>query len=113
MSVDREDAARASRLTPLELDDVLGAGQRVTVVDVRNLGELEAGQVPGAVHVPLAELRGRVDEIPHDRPVVAYCASGWRSGVAASFLRSKGYDDVSDVLGGFTGWAAVHASTSS
>ncbi|MCM0622148.1 MBL fold metallo-hydrolase [Nocardioides bruguierae] len=92
----------ASRLTPAQLDEALAdPGREVVLVDVRNTGETEAGGVEGAVNIPLAELRRRVDEVPRDKAVVVYCAGGWRSSVAASYLRSEGFADVSDILGGF------------
>ncbi|MBF4160928.1 MBL fold metallo-hydrolase [Nocardioides acrostichi] len=95
----------ASRLTPSQLDQALAdEGRAVTVVDLRNAGELAAGGVPGAHHLPLAQLRRRLDEIPRDGAVVVYCAGGWRSSVAASYLRGQGYPDVSDILGGFNAW---------
>jgi rhodanese-related sulfurtransferase len=100
---------RASRLTPAAVDALIAdhtAG--VQLVDVRNPGEVAAGEIAGAQHVPLPQLRRRLAEVPRDRPVVLYCASGWRSAVAASYLRSQGYPDVSDVIGGYGGWVAHH-----
>ncbi|MBS44607.1 MAG: MBL fold metallo-hydrolase [Nocardioides sp.] len=96
----------ASRLTPAQLADAAGPeGTGVTLVDVRNAGEVDAtGTITGALRVPLAELRRRVDEVPRGRPVVLFCAGGWRSSVAASYLRAQGYADVSDLLGGFNAW---------
>lgn len=97
----------ASRLTPGALDVLVAddtAG--VVLVDVRNPGELAAGEIPGAHHVPLPELRRRLAEVRRDGPVVLYCAGGWRSAVAASYLRNQGYSDVSDMIGGYDGWAA-------
>ena len=82
--------------------------RRPVRLDVRNGGERDAGTIPGSIHIPLAELRRRIDEIPTDRPVVVYCAGGWRSSVAASLLRRAGIDDVSDLLGGFAAWTAMH-----
>jgi rhodanese-related sulfurtransferase len=76
------------------------------VLDVRNAGELLTGAIPGALHIPLAQLPRRLDEVPRDRPVVVHCAGGYRSSVAASVLRRAGWTDVSDVLGGFNAWAA-------
>ncbi len=106
--VDRPtEAVRASRLTAPQLDDLLDGSVDPWVLDVRNAGELEIGQVPGAAHIPLAELTRRLDEVPTDRPVVVYCAGGWRSSVAASLLRSRGYADVSDLAGGFAAWEAT------
>jgi rhodanese-related sulfurtransferase len=60
------------------------------------------------MHIPLAELRRRIDEVPTGGPVVVHCAGGWRSSVAASLLRQQGRDDVSDLLGGFAAWQAMH-----
>jgi len=81
------------------------------VVDVRNAGELDAGTIPGSAHIPLAELARRIDEVPADRPIVVYCASGWRSSVAASFLRNRGLADASDLAGGFAAWDTLHQPT--
>ena len=77
-------------------------------MDVRNAGEREGGYIPGAVHIPLAELPAGPARLPADRPVVVHCAGGWRSSVAASLLRRDGRTDVSDLLGGFAAWQAVH-----
>ncbi|MGY1708796.1 rhodanese-like domain-containing protein [Geodermatophilus sp. SYSU D00758] len=97
----------ASRLTVGRLDEALRREVPPAVVDVRNRGELITGTIPGAVNIPLAELPRRMDEVPTDRPVVVHCAGGYRSSVAASLLRTAGHTDVSDLLGGFTAWAAA------
>ena len=47
------------------------------------------GAIPGALHIPLAELPRRLGEVPPDRPVVTYCAGGYRSSVAACLLRAQ------------------------
>jgi rhodanese-related sulfurtransferase len=102
-----ERVVRASRLTVAQLDRALHGGDAPPVVlDVRNAGELLTGAIPGALHIPLAQLPRRLDEVPRDRPVVVHCAGGYRSSVAASVLRRAGWTDVSDVLGGFNAWAA-------
>jgi uncharacterized membrane protein YfcA/glyoxylase-like metal-dependent hydrolase (beta-lactamase superfamily II)/rhodanese-related sulfurtransferase len=101
---------QASRLTPVQLAELtaVDAPETPVVLDVRNIGEREGGYIPGSVHIPLAELARRVDEVPADQPVVAYCAGGWRSSVAASLLRHTGRHDVSDLLGGFAAWQAMN-----
>ena len=71
-----------------------------------------AGMIPAAIHIPLAELRTRADELDRDRPVVVSCAGGWRSSVAASYLRAQGHTDVSDLLGGYNAWSAAHPQAS-
>jgi rhodanese-related sulfurtransferase len=104
-----EQVERASRITPHQLDEATAGSQPPVVIDVRNVGEREAGRIDPSLHIPLAELRRRIDEVPTDRPVVTYCAGGWRSSVAASLLRNRGLADVSDVLGGFAAWEATRA----
>jgi glyoxylase-like metal-dependent hydrolase (beta-lactamase superfamily II)/rhodanese-related sulfurtransferase len=104
--------ARASRLTAPELAAALAEPDAPTVVDVRNPGEVVAGRVPGALTIPLAQLPHRLAEIPRDRPLVTYCAGGYRSSVAASLLRREAFGDVSDLLGGYAAWAALVPATS-
>jgi len=93
----------APRTTVAELDELLAA-DAVTLIDIRNPGEREAGAIPGSLHIPLAQLRLRVDDIPADKPIVVHCAGGWRSSVAASLLRANGIAQVSDLLGGYQAW---------
>lgn len=101
----------ASRLTVAGLLDVLAEAHPPVVLDVRNAGERENGAIPGSLHIPLAELARRTDEVPTDRPVVVHCAGGYRSSVAASLLRRAGRDDVSDLLGGYNAWQATTQPT--
>jgi len=81
----------------------------VTLIDVRNPAERESGTIPGSQNIPLAQLRVRLDEVPTGRPIVVHCAGGWRSSVAASLLRANGFDDVSDLKGGYQTWAQANA----
>ena len=73
------------------------------LVDVRERSEWDSGHVPGAVHIPYENVRERAHELPLDRRIVTYCASGIRSSLAASILQSGGRD-VANVRGGFTAW---------
>ena len=99
----------APRVTAAELDPLL-AKDAVTLIDIRNPGELDVGVIPGAIHIPLAQLRARLSEVPTGKPIVVHCAGGWRSSVAASLLRAAGLEHVSDLAGGYTGWAQAHAA---
>lgn len=73
------------------------------MLDVRELSEWAGGHVPGAVHIPYPQLRARLGELPRDRPVVAYCASGVRSSLAASLLAADGRE-VRNLRGGLAAW---------
>lgn len=70
------------------LDDADRAGW--TLLDVRDEAEFLAWHVPGAVQIPLAQLRDRWTEIPQDKPVAVYCATGQRSYYACRILRQRG-----------------------
>ncbi|MEU1722978.1 MBL fold metallo-hydrolase [Actinomadura sp. ATCC 39365] len=100
------EVAPAGRLTAAQLRAALAGDAPPVVVDVRTAGEREAnGFIDAALHIPLSELPARSGELPADRPVVLHCAGGHRSSVAASLLRHRGFQDVSDVLGGYAAWA--------
>lgn len=83
--------------------DAAAAGQ-VLLVDVREHEEWTAGHAPAAVHIPLSALGGT--DVPTDRPVVAVCRSGNRSGTAAAQLAQAGFD-VANMAGGMLAWAAA------
>lgn len=98
-----ELVGKASRLTVGQFDDRRAAVDP-QVIDIRNPGEQAIGTIPGALTIPIAQLGGRLDEVDLGRPLVVYCAGGYRSSIAASLLRSKGASDVSDLLGGYGAW---------
>jgi phage shock protein E len=64
------------------------------VVDVRTPQEFGTGAFPGAVNIPVQALAARMRELPADRPIVVYCASGIRSASAAAALKRAGFKDV-------------------
>lgn len=101
-----EDVEISSRLTAGELEEARRA-HKLQVIDIRNPGETALGTIPGAATVPLANLRERVGELDPGIPTVVYCAGGYRSSVAASLLESKGFTDVSDLLGGYEAWVTL------
>lgn len=79
-------------MPPDAIRTLLEAG--ATIVDVRSPDEFRGGAYPGAVNIPLPELGGRMREIPQQHPVILYCASGIRSGMAATMLKRAGYGEV-------------------
>lgn len=97
----------SSRLTIGQLAERRGLEPELQVIDVRNPGETADGTMPGAHEIPLAVLADSVAGLDPAAPLVVYCASGYRSQVAASFLQAAGFTDVSDVLGGYTAWAGA------
>ena len=99
-------AATASRLTTRQLAEARAKVPALVLLDVRSLAGRAHGCVADSAHIPLVQLRERADEVDPGRPVVAYCAGGNRSSIAASLLRARGFADVSDLIGGYQGWAA-------
>jgi len=107
-----DQVEQASRLTVTHAATALAEDAQLQLIDIRNPGETSAGVIPGARLIPLPELPKRLEEISADAPVVLYCAGGWRSSVGASLLRANGFQDVSDILGGYNAWAQSHATAS-
>jgi rhodanese-related sulfurtransferase len=78
----------------------------LNVVDVRSPAEYggELGHLEGALLIPIDELRGRVSEVPADKPVVVVCQTGRRSGLGASILKKAGVPRVANLSGGMVRW---------
>jgi rhodanese-related sulfurtransferase len=93
-----------SELTPAQVLAMHERGE-IQLVDVRTPDEHEAGRIAGDVHVELGELSARAGEIDRDRPVVFYCRTGARSGMATDAFRQAGYD-AANLVGGLKAWTA-------
>jgi hydroxyacylglutathione hydrolase len=100
-----EETVSRGTVTVQELCSVLDSGRPSCLLDVRSREELENdGRIANALHIHVTQLPHHFHEVPKDRPVYVFCASGLRSTIAASLLEREGWDDVKVVLGGFTGW---------
>lgn len=109
------EAARA-RADLIEATERLGAdvaaarlesADRPLAIDVRTESERGQGPViPGSLHIPLGSLQSRLGELPRDKPLLVFCAGGYRSSIAASLLRRHGFTGVSELAGGAAAWPA-------
>jgi glyoxylase-like metal-dependent hydrolase (beta-lactamase superfamily II)/rhodanese-related sulfurtransferase len=83
--------------------------QQVTILDVREGAELtgDLGRIPGSLHIPLGELRARLEEVPRNKPVVCICRSGRRSAQASHILEVAGIREVANAAGGMIRWRAL------
>ena len=75
-------------------------------LDVRSLPEVESRQLNlephiEVVHIPTNEIPDRINEIPHDRTLGIFCTAGTRAAIVYAYLRTKGYENVRIVLGGY------------
>jgi len=98
-----------SRVRECSVDDVkrrLDAGEALSIVDVREQSEFEAGHIPGAVHLGKGVIERDVEtRFPEtDAELVLYCGGGFRSALAADNLQKMGYRNVISMDGGWRGW---------
>lgn len=103
-------------VTPQQAHDTLQSATGAVYIDVRTEGEFAAGHPQGAVNIPVAfpdPARGMVmnadfvkvveEHFPKDKKIIVGCQAGPRSNAAAGLLQQAGYQDVSNMLGGFGG----------
>lgn len=89
----------------------------VMLIDTRTPEEFSFGTIPGAVNIPLDEMRDRLSEIPADKPIVLFCAVGLRGYLAQRILIGRGYRNTANLIGGYktysTAVAPIPAPTAS
>jgi len=95
------------RISALLAAERLGAGDAPLAIDVRTPTERSAKHIAGSMHVPLSRLSERLAELPKERPLLVFCAGGYRSSIAASLLQRSGFTHVSEIAGGVTAWEAA------
>jgi rhodanese-related sulfurtransferase len=88
-----------------EFADLRNAGGEHTILDVREAKELEICQLESALHIPMAEVPTRTDDLPTDNPLVVVCHHGVRSRAVVDFLRNAGFDNAINLDGGIEAWA--------
>ena len=83
------------------------------LLDVREAAEITAnGTITGAVNIPLRTLTKNLDKLPAtDKPIIVYCAVGYRGAIAMEVLQLLGYTNVKSILGGFNAWKAASLPT--
>ena len=81
----------------------------VMLIDTRTPEEFSFGTIPGAVNIPLDEMRDRLSEIPADRPVVLFCAVGLRGYLAQRILIGRGYRNTANLIGGYKTYSTAVA----
>jgi rhodanese-related sulfurtransferase len=95
---------RGPRVPSVSVD---GVPADAFLLDVREDDEWVAGHAPGAHHVPMMQVPGRVDEVPNDRDVVVICRVGSRSAQVVAFLQANGWGHSVNLDGGMHKWAAA------
>jgi rhodanese-related sulfurtransferase len=96
------DLPPAVNVTTIHL---LNGRSDVVVLDVRAQSEYDQGHLPGAMLIPLSQLPARMNEVPRDCAVIAYCQTGHRSAQAVELLQGAGFSNVHSMIGGLRAWA--------
>jgi rhodanese-related sulfurtransferase len=78
--------------------------QNAVVVDVRDPADFNAGHIPNAKHIPLADIEKRASELKLDKPIIFVCQTGTKAGKAASTLRKTGRENVFVLDAGLRAW---------
>ena len=88
------------RITGEQLEEMLQTAH-LPLFDVRKKSEFDSEHLLNSVNIPLNQLNTKLDSFPKDKSFVIYCAGGYRSMIAASILKQRGFDNFIDVSGGF------------
>ena len=97
----------STELTPVELQQRLGQREPVVLLDVRQDWETRLCRLDNAVHIPIEEIELRTEELDPGGEIVVYCHQGVRSAAVAEYLRSLGFANVRNLVGGLDAWAST------
>ena len=103
----RELTVTTTRVSAPFAAELLLSDHPPLTIDVRTAREHEYGHIPESRNVPLNHLVERMDSLPKDRPLLIYCAAGYRSSLGASLLQRHGFHGVSEIASGIEGWQAA------
>lgn len=98
----KKEFGTINRMSSQEFAEMYTA-KKPLVIDIRKKSEYDSEHVVGAQNIPLNEINGHLAEFPKDTPFIIYCAGGYRSMIAASILKQRGWDNFTDVVEGFDG----------
>jgi hydroxyacylglutathione hydrolase len=104
---------RTARVTAPTLAELMASAPGPLLIDVRTEREWRAGRIDRAVNIPLTRLAQDIARLPSSWPGVVYCASGYRSAIAASLIRRAGRRAVTDLAGGIAAWESAGLTTAS
>ncbi|MGA8705874.1 MAG: rhodanese-like domain-containing protein [Steroidobacteraceae bacterium] len=96
--------AAIAEIRAVELKRRLDAGEKLTLLDVREPWEVAIARIPGSLNIPLGEVPQRLGELDSRAPLVVMCKVGGRSLRAAQFLAGRGFGDVANLSGGIDAW---------
>jgi rhodanese-related sulfurtransferase len=92
-------------LEPMDAATAFAHKEKVRYLDVREPYEWVAGHIEGAIHIPIAEIQSRFEELDKETPLVVVCQVGQRSALVSEFLAGHGYD-AQNLEGGLQAWSS-------
>ncbi|MGB0034690.1 MAG: MBL fold metallo-hydrolase [Candidatus Acidiferrales bacterium] len=105
--------AFTERLSVQYAAELLSSRQPPLAIDVRTTREREQKHIEGSLSIPLNHLVENLKTLPNNRPLLVYCAGGYRSSIGASLLQRGGFDSVCELAGGIAAWEAGKLSVRS
>jgi hydroxyacylglutathione hydrolase len=96
------------RLSPQFVAELFALNESPLAVDVRAPREREQKHIGGSLSIPLNHLVQNMEALPKNRPLLVYCAGGYRSSIAASLLKASGFNSVCEIAGGIAAWESAN-----
>ena len=96
-----------SEITVHELNKLLELDKKLQILDIREDSERDLAYLKGTIHIKLNEIAERYHEIDKNKNVFVMCHTGTRSQTVVKWLKSQGYNNTVNVLGGIDAWAAL------
>lgn len=90
-------------ITAKEVNQLVNEGKELNIIDVREVGEVVSGKIPGAINIPSGLVESRMHELDKSKEYIIVCRSGARSSRATQFFESQGFK-VSNMVGGMLAW---------
>jgi rhodanese-related sulfurtransferase len=114
LSIVNDAKKRVKETNVPDVKQRIDAGEKFTLVDVREESEWAAGHLPGAIHLGKGIIERDIEQqVPAtDTKLILYCGGGFRSALAADNLQKMGYTNVESMDGGWKGWIAAGYPTS-
>jgi hydroxyacylglutathione hydrolase len=97
---DDKELEQIERISAEEMESRLKS-RKILVVDVRRKSEFDSEHIVDALNIPLREINDHLAQLPKETPFIIHCAGGYRSMIAASILKQRGWNNFVDVAGGF------------
>jgi len=100
-----EEVGVNEEITVLELKARMDAGEKLTVIDVREPYEYAIARIPGTKLIPLGQIEERSGELDPEAEIILQCRSGKRSADALNRLKAKGFTQLKNLVGGVLAWS--------